>query len=92
MNQPATKERQPLVSDRASVLQVTKRLGERVNAFEPKKNSSWENDDVVDDNRYQKTPLQFGRKKHRLDDHRVVPDIERASEDLRQHRCQRDHY
>jgi len=57
----------------------------REDSFDPQENADRINYNIVNDDRLEKTLLQSGRNEQRLDNRCVVPDVERAPENLWNH-------
>jgi len=90
MNQPSTRLRQ-LVQRRCLTADISlkpmKQVSKRKNSFQPKINTDGVNESVVNDDRAEET-LSQRRSKHRFYNRCVVPNIEGAPENLRDHRRQ----
>ncbi len=70
--------------------EAVKQVAKRENAFDPQKHADRVNDAVIEHDRFEKALLQCGSEQ-RLNNCRVVPDVERAPENLRNDWRQRCH-
>ena len=70
--------------------EAVKQIAKRENSFDPQKHADRINDAIIEYDRFEEALLQCGSEQ-RLNNCRVVPNVERAPEDLRNHwrqRCQ----
>ena len=79
-----------MTADCLSLAEAMKQVAKRENSFNPQKHADRVNDAVIEYDRFEKALLQCGSEQ-RLNNCRVVPDVERAPEDLRNHWRQRCH-
>ncbi len=70
--------------------EAVKQIAKRENSFDPQKNADRVNDAVIEYDRLEEPLLQCGSEQ-RLNNRRVVPDVESAPKDLRNHWRQRCH-
>src|SRR6266536_3720893 len=66
-----------------------KQITKRENSLEPQENADRIDDAIINHDRLEETLLQRRRREQRINDRRVVPNIERAPENLRNHRRER---
>ena len=89
MDEPAARLRERFRIDYRSTTKVAKSGSEVANPFHPKPDPDRKDQCVINDDGRKEALLQGGRREHRLDDGRVVPNVKGAPENLRNHRRER---
>src|SRR4029077_3110468 len=84
MDEPAARLRERLRIDYRSTTKQAKSGSEVANPFHPKPDPDRKDQSVINDDGRKEALLQGGRREHRLDDGRVVPNVKGAPENLRQ--------
>ena len=79
-----------MTADCLSLLKSVKQIAKRENSFDPQKHADRINDAVIEYDRFEEALLQCGSEQ-RLNNCCVVPNVERAPEDLRNDWRQRCH-
>src|SRR6266481_585528 len=73
-----------MTADCLSLLEAVKQVAKRENSFDPQKHADRINDAIIEHDRFEEALLQCGSEQ-RLNNCCVVPNVERAPEDLRNH-------
>src|SRR6266516_1267681 len=90
MNQSPARLRERFRIGRPPGAEAVEQIAKRENSFDPQKNADRVNDAVIEYDRFEEALFQCGSEQ-RLNNCRIVPDVERASEDLWNHWRQRCH-
>jgi len=83
MDEPRARPRERLRIDYRSTTKVAKSRSEVANPFHPKPDPDRKDQCIVNDDCRKEALLQGGRREHRLNDGRVVPNVKGAPENLR---------
>src|SRR5207249_6369541 len=83
MDEPPARPRERLRIDYRSTTKVAKSRSEVANPFHPKPDPDRKDQCIVNDDCRKEALLQGGRREHRLNDGRVVPNVKGAPENLR---------